>query len=78
MTNQKLNVLEDAIGSYIEQVDDLSDRFNGSDGSIQEFAREYDNNLRTTDIVLTAMKLRGLLQSYKFEVTHQITKPNDG
>ena len=32
MTNKTLHILHDAIDSYVEQVDDLADRFNGSEG----------------------------------------------
>lgn len=75
MTNKQLNKLNDELEMMITSVDDLADRFNGSGNlvdDVHQFAREHKTVGHNIDILLTAMKLAGVLRALQFEVTEPI------
>ena len=78
MTRAQLLKLDDELDAYTKQVDDLADRFNGSGNlvdDVHQFAREYSNNVNlNVDVLLTAMKLSGVLMALRFNVKEEIKR----
>ena len=81
MTKPQLLKLNDQLTLWMEQVEDLTEQFNGSGNltdDVHQFSREYSWVTLLNSILLKSTTLHGVLTALQFEVTEVILKGKKG